>query len=726
MSNITNQPVVTTLKTNYMPYAMQVIVARALPFVFDGLKPSHRKAMQTAHEMNISANRKTKSANLVGQTMKLNPHGDAAIYETIVRLTDCNGSLLVPLFSGKGNFGKIYSRDMAYAASRYTEIGLSPISREFFGLIDKDTVDFEPNYDGTKQEPKLLPVTFPNILVNPNQGIAVGMASSICSFNFEEVCKATIAVLQGAEDVSDFITGPDFPTGGTYLLNEKELKSVINTGKGSFKVRSKYTFDKANNCIEITEIPYTTKVEAIEDKITELIKLGKIKEITDVRDETDLNGLKLTIDIKRGTDPDELMKKLYSITPLEDTFSCNFNVLYNDEHGNTRPKVMGVNEILRTWCSWRLSCLVREYNYDLRQKTSELLLLQGLSKVVLDIDKAIEIIRSSDDDSAVVSDLMQHFAIDEKQAEYVANIRLRNLNNKYILEKTKHMDSLKDEISQINEVIANEDKQRMILVDQLNSLIKKYASPRKTDIGVDEGKISKDVLVPDYNCSFVLTQTGYFKKNSRYSENQKVKEGDKVIQTLSGTNKDDILLFTNKGNVYVIKAYEVDDCTPSSMGIFLPGVISLESEEHILYMAATTTYSGYMMFAFENGKFAKIPLVSYKAKTNRKKLANAYSLKSPLVKMLYLEKDTELVAMSTIGKVLVFDTNQINIRTTKSSEGVTVLKSKNNSKLKGLWFIHETMNSLAPEEIDYYRGNIFAIGTYIKGHHDWTKQQLTL
>lgn len=703
------------LKENYTPYAMKVIISRALPFVYDGLKNGHRKAMQTAHEMELSPRKKTKSANLVGQTMKLNPHGDAAIYETIVRLTDANESLLVPLFSGKGNFGKAYSRDMAYAAARYTEIGLSDISKEFFSLIDKDTVDFEKNYDGTKDEATLLPVTFPNILVNPNQGIAVGMASNICSFNFNEICNATIEVLNGSTDISDCITGPDFPTGGIYLLNEKELKSVINTGKGSFKVRAKYKYDDKSNCIEITEIPYTTTAEAIVDKITDLIKAGTIKEISDIRDETDLHGLKIAIDVKRGTNAELLMKKLFSTTTLEDTFSCNFNVLYYDENGNTRPKVMGINEILSTWCQWRMNCLVREYRFDLRKKTKEYLLLQALERVSTNIDKAVEVIRHAEGDEKIISDLMLYFGLEKEQAEYVSNIKLRNLNNKYISNKLQRMAALKDEIDTIREVIGSPEHQKDILIKQIQGLATTYGAPRKTTIGMDEGKIDKDVLIADYNCSFVLTEQGYFKKNLRYSEQQKTKDGDKVLQIVGGNNKDDILLFSNKGIVYILKAHEIDECSPTkSMGIYLPSTFSMKKDEEIIFMTSTSTYTGEVLFAFENGKMAKITLKSYKAKTNRKKLTGAYSLKSKLIRAIKLEKGADLVAMSSIDKVLVFNAEEINAKASRTSDGVNVLKSKNGSVLKELRTVAEVMDNLTSAEVDYYRASIPAVGKYIK------------
>lgn len=715
------------LKENYTPYAMKVIMSRALPFVYDGLKNGHRKAMQTAHEMDLSPKNKTKSANLVGQTMRLNPHGDGAIYETIVRLTDVNESLLVPLFSGKGNFGKTYSRDMAYAASRYTEIGLSDIAKEFFALFDKDTVDFEDNYDGTKKEAKLLPVTFPNILVNPNQGIAVGMASNICSFNFNEICNATIQILNGSEDISDCITGPDFPTGGIYLLNQKELQSVIKTGRGSLKVRAKYKYDSKSNCIEITEIPYTTTCEAVVDKITELIKLGTIKEISDIRDETDLNGLKITIDVKRGTDADLLMKKLFSSTTLEDTFSCNFNILYYDENGNTRPKVMGVNEILKIWCEWRMNCLVREYVFDLKKKEKEHALLQALGRISADLDKAIEIIRYSESDKESIDRLMKQFELNEIQAEYVSNIRLRKLNAKYVLAKLEEKKKIEDEMTRIQNVISDKDKQKEILIQQIESLAAKYGKERKTSIGVDEGKVKKELLIADYNCSFVLTEQGYFKKNLRYSEQQKTKDGDKVIQTIGGNNKDDILLFSNLGDVHIIKAREIDECSPTkSMGLYLPSNISLQSGEKIVFMTSTHDYTGDMLFAFKNGKIARVSLKSYMAKTNRKKLNGAFSTKSELVRAFKLDKDMDLVAMSSIDKVLVFNTGEINAKLSRTSDGVNVLKSKNGSYMHQLRTIQEVMSELTSEEIDYYRASISAVGKYVKKEHDWTKQQIAL
>lgn len=726
-SKVIKQRVDETLKNNYMPYAIMVIVSRALPSVFDGLKPSHRKGLYTAHKMGITAEDKTKSANLVGQTMKLNPHGDLAIYETLVRLTDCNESLLVPLFAGKGNFGKTYSRDMSFAASRYTEIGLADISKEFFELIDKDTVEFEPNYDGTMKEPKVLPVTFPNILVNPNQGIAVGMASNICSFNLEEVCKTTIALLQGDENALDNITAPDFPTGGEYLYNAHELNKIIKTGKGSIKIRAKYKYNKEANCIEIYEIPYTTKVEPIIDKIEELVKEGRIKEISDMRDETDLSGLKLTIDIKRGVDPDTLMQKLFKLTSLEDTFGCNFNVLVEDKVLGNVPRVMGVEEILNTWIEWRMGCLVREKKFDLVKLEKEHHLLAGLNKVVIDIDRAIKIIRESEDDETIITDLMEYFNIDKTQAEYVSNIRLRYLNKKYILDKTTKMETLAKEIEDIKDVIASEARQKAILIEQLKGIIKKYGVPRKTTINNEVIEtVGKEVLIDNYSCTFVLTQEGYFKKNLRYSENQKLKDGDKVGQVGTGENKNDILLFSNLGNVYKLKAYQIDEHTPSAMGVYLPPLLGLEDGEKIVSMANTTDYSGYMLFAYEDGKVSKITMKSYETKTNRKQLSKAYSTSSPLVRAIQLDKDIDIVCVSSIDKVLIVNTEQIPEKSTKTSQGVAVLKSKKGSHMQSVYLIPEVFAELTEEELNYYRANRNAVGTFLKKEHDWTQEQISL
>lgn len=726
-SKVIKQRVDETLKNNYMPYAIMVIISRALPLLYDGLKPSHRKGLYMAHKMNISAEDKTKSANLVGQTMKLNPHGDQAIYEAMVRLTDCNESLLVPLFAGKGNFGKVYSRDMSFAHQRYTEIGLADITKEFFDLIDKDTVEFEPNYDGKMLEPKVLPVTFPNILVNPNQGIAVGMASNICSFNLEEVCKTTIALLQGEENALDNIIAPDFPTGGEYLYNAHELEKIIKTGKGSIKIRARYKYIKEANCIEIYEIPYTTKVEPIIDKIEELVKEGKIKEISDMRDETDLNGLKLTIDLKRGVNPDTLMQKLYKLTTLEDTFSCNFNVIVKDKVLGNVPRVMGVEEILNNWIEWRMECLVKEKQFDLAKLEKEHHLLYGLNKVVLDIDRAIEIIRNSDDDDTIITDLMNHFELDKVQAEYIANIRLRYLNKKYILDKTAKMESLEKSIQDLKDVISNESRQKEILIQQLNGIIKKYGIPRKTVINNEIIETTaKEVLIDNYACTFVLTQEGYFKKNLRYNENQKLKDGDNIVQVEAGENKNDILLFTNTGNVYKMKAHEMEECTPSGMGVYLPPAIGLEKDEKIVYMANTTDYTGHMLFAYEDGKISKITMKSYETKTNRKQLANAYSVSSPLVRAIQLDKDIEIACVSSIDKVLIVNTEQIPEKSTKNSQGVAVLKSKKGSHMKAVHLIPEVFAELTEEELNYYRANRNAVGTFLKKEHDWTQEQISL
>lgn len=727
MSKVLKQNVGETLKNNYMPYAVMVIVSRALPDLRDGLKPSHRKGLYIANEMGITEDNKTKSANLVGQTMKLNPHGDSAIYEALVRLTDCNESLLVPLFSGKGNFGKTYSRDMSYAHQRYTEIGLADIAKEFFALIDKDTVDFEPNYDGKMLEPKVLPVTFPNILVNPNLGIAVGMASNICSFNLTEVCQATIGILRNEEDALRAITAPDFPTGGEYLYNENELQKIINTGKGSIRIRAKYRYIKESNCIEVYEIPYTTKVEPIMDKIEELVKLGKIKEISDIRDETDLSGLKMTIDLKRGVNPDTLMQKLFKLTTLEDTFSCNFNVLYEDEKLGNLPKVMGVKEILDHWIAWRLNCVVREKKHDLEKIEKEYHVLEGLTKVILDIDRAVEVIRKSDNDEAITKDLMKSFDIDSTQAEYVANIRLRNLNHKYILDKTAKMEALKGQINDLREIISTEERQKQIIITQLENIIKKYGKPRRTTINEEIIETTaKEVLIDNYSCSFVLTKEGYFKKNLRFNETQKVKDGDYVVQNETGENLNDILLFSNKGNVYKMKAYEMDECVPSNLGTYLPPTLGLSDGENIIYMANTTDYSGHMLLVYENGKVAKITLKSYETKTNRKQLANAYNVESPLVRMMQLKADTDIVYVSSIDKVLIVNTDQIPEKSTKNSQGVAVMKSKKDSYVQSVHLVQEVFAELTPEELDYYRANRNAVGTFLKKEHDWKQEQLSL
>jgi len=719
----TEQKIVETLKVNYMPYAMSVIVSRAIPEI-DGLKPSHRKLLYTMYKMGLLNGAKTKSANVVGQTMKLNPHGDMAIYETMVRLTTGNGALLHPLIESKGNFGRVYSRDMKFAAPRYTEVKLAEISSELFRDIDKDTVDFTDNYDGTMKEPVLLPTVFPNILVNPNQGIAVGMASNICSFNLKEVCEATIAYIKNDNvDFIEYLKAPDFSTGGDLIYNEKELRNIYETGRGSFKVRARYRFDKANNCIEIYEIPYTTTSEAIIDSIAELVKNGKIKDISDVRDETDLNGLKIALDIKRSTDPDALMNKLFKLTPLEDSFGCNFNILING-----KPQVLGIKGILDCWIEFRMMCIRRQTAFDIRKKSERLHLLEGLAKILLDIDKAIRIIRGTEKDEQVVPNLMNGFGIDQAQAEFIAEIKLRNLNKEYIIRQTSNIEALKAEIADLEDIYNKESRVLDIICRQLKEISKKYGQPRKTGI-INEQHIevvTEEVMIEDYNVKLFLTVQGYLKKipltSLRASGDQKLKEEDEIIQETEARNKSELILFSNRCVAYKLKVHEINDCKTSMLGEYLENILEMGDGERIIYMVATDDYSGYMLFSFENGKCAKIPLSSYETKTNRKKLINAYSDESPLCDIRFLKEDRELVAFSSIDKVLIFNTSNINPKATRNSGGVQVLKSKKGSnmiKIKELDEVNFT-------DLDYYRTkNIPAIGCYLKDE-DKEEKQITM
>ena len=719
----TGQKIVETLKQNFMPYAMSVIVSRAIPEI-DGLKPSHRKLLYTMYKMGLLKGAKTKSANVVGQTMKLNPHGDMAIYETLVRLTTGNDSLLHPLIESKGNFGKAYSRDMRFAAPRYTEVKLCDITAELFQDIDKETVDFVDNYDGTTKEPLLLPAVFPNILVNPNQGIAVSMACNICSFNLKEVCDAAIAYIKNDNiDLLDYLKAPDFSTGGDIIVNSTELKKIYETGRGSFKIRGKYRVDKSNNCIEIYEIPYTTTAEAIIDSIANLVKSGKIKDVTDVRDETDLKGLKITLDIKRSTEPEALMNKLYKLTPLEDSFGCNFNILVNGF-----PQVLGVKGILDAWIEFRMQCIKRQTAFDIRKKTERLHLLEGLQKIILDIDKAIRIIRGTEQEAQVVPNLMKGFSIDELQAEFIAEIKLRNLNKAYIIKQTSEIESLRAEIADLEDIYRKESRVLDIICKQLKDISKKYGSPRRTGMIREEHieEITEENLIEDYNVRMFLTRQGYLKKISltslRASGDHKLKEEDDIIQEFDAKNKSDLVLFSNQAIAYKVKVYEINDCKASSLGEYLENVLEMNSEERILYMVSTEDYSGNMIFSFENGKSAKIPLSSYATKTNRKKLANAYSIASPLCDIRFIDEDRELVAFSNIDKVLIFNTSSINTKTTRSSNGVQVMKSKKGSYMSKI----RELDQVVFEDLDYYRTrNIPAVGRYLK-EEDKEEKQVTM
>lgn len=672
---VENQPITDTLTENYMPYAMSVIVSRALPEI-DGFKPSHRKLLYTMYKMGLLTGARTKSANIVGQTMKLNPHGDMAIYETMVRLARGNEALLHPYVDSKGNFGKAYSRDMSFAASRYTEAKLDPICAEIFADIDRDIVDFVPNYDNSMTEPVLLPTRFPAVLVNNNVGIAVSMASNICSFNLSEVCETAAALMKNPEhDIVSTLKGPDFPGGGFILQDENELRRIYATGRGSVKVRSKYIYDKAANCIEVTEIPPTTTIEAIIDKIVEQVKLGKLKEISDVRDESDLSGLKITIDLKRGQDSEAVMKKLFRITPLQDVFSCNFNILVGG-----MPKVMGVAEILEQWTDFRITCVKRKTKFELSRKKEKLHLLTGLKKILLDIDKAIKIIRETEDDAEVVPNLMIGFGIDETQAEYVADIKLRNINKGYILKRIEEIDSLKEEIADMEDILSSERRVKQIIISELGDIAKKYGKPRKTMFiyGTEDEENEAEEEIPDYPVNLFFTREGYFKKitpqSLRMSGEQKLKENDEIIETYDGSNRAELLFFTDKYQVYKARACDFEDGKASVMGDYLPVKLELDPDERIIKMIAAEDYSGTLVMFFENGKCAKVPMASFETKTRRKKLANAYNDGSPLVSMTLIDGDCEFMLSSDAGKVMIFNTVLILPKAARDTQGVQVMR----------------------------------------------------
>lgn len=671
---IAEQNIVSTLEENYMPYAMSVIVSRALPEI-DGFKPSHRKLLYTMYKMGLLTGGRTKSANIVGQTMKLNPHGDQAIYETMVRLARGNETLLHPYVDSKGNFGKAYSRDMAYAASRYTEAKLDAICSELFAEIDKNTVDFIPNYDNTTTEPTLLPVRFPSILINNNIGIAVSMASNICSFNLTEVCDTTIALMKDPQhDAISTLKAPDFPGGGYIIYNEEELRKVYQTGRGSIKVRSKYVYDKESNCIEITEIPPTTTIEAIIDRIVELVKIGKIKEISDLRDETDLSGLKLTLDLKRAVDPEVLMQKLFKLTPLQDSFACNFNILIKG-----KPRVMGVNEILCEWIDFRIDCVKRRISFDLKKCRDKLHLLLGLQKILLDIDKAIKIIRETAEEADVEANLMIGFGIDEIQADYVAEIKLRHINKEYILKRLEEIESLRASIDEMEEMLESPRKIKAVIMSDLKSISEKYGRPRKTlfTYAADEDFVIEEDT-PDYPVNIFLSAEGYFKKitpqSLRMSSEQKLKEGDSIKETIEATNKTELLFFTDKFNVYKSRAADFSDTKASVMGDFIPAKLEFDSGEKLLKMVATNDYSETLVMFFKNGKCAKVPLSSYGTKTRRKKLANAFSSLSELVAMFVITDDIEFMLQSSAGKLLIFSSALVLPKSTRDTQGVQVMR----------------------------------------------------
>lgn len=681
--SVLQDPITSTLESNYMPYAMSVIVSRALPEI-DGFKPAHRKLLYTMYGMGLLKGVRTKSANVVGSTMHLNPHGDAAIYETMVRMGRSNESLLLPFVDSKGNFGKAYSRDMSYAAARYTEAKLEPVCEELFRDIDKETVDFVPNYDGTTTEPTLLPVTFPTILANNTLGIAVGMACNICSFNLGELCATTVALIKDPDhDISTTMPAPDFVGGGQILYDEAQMRQIYEQGRGSVRVRAAYRTVPGENIIEVTQIPPTTTVEAIMDKIAELVKAGKIREISDMRDETDLNGLKLTLDLKRGVDPDKLMAKLYKVTPLEDSFSCNFNILVSGQ-----PRVMGVREILREWTAFRSECVRRRTWFDLQGKRKRLHLLQGLAAILLDIDKAIHIIRSTEQEQEVVPNLMIGFGIDELQAEYVAEIKLRHLNREYLLKRTGEIDQLEADIADLEDVLAKPARVRRIIIAELNEAAKKYGKPRRSLILYDlpqEEEAEEAEAAPDYPVTVFFTREGYLKKiqpqSLRTAGAHKLKEGDEIIRQIETRNNLDALFFTDQHQVYKVRLAELEDGKVAQMGIFVPGRLGMDEGETILDMVLTADYSGHMLFFFANGKCAKIPLSAYATKQNRRKLLRAYSDKAPLALIHYLPEETELAIRTSAGRMLLVGTAQIPEKTTRDSQGVAVVTLKKNQNI---------------------------------------------
>ena len=689
---VVEQPITDTLETNYMPYAMSVIVSRAIPEI-DGFKPSHRKLLYTMYKMGLMTGNRTKSANIVGQTMRLNPHGDAAIYDTMVRLSRGYGALLTPFVDSKGNFGKTYSRDMSWAAPRYTEAKLTPISAKLLRDIDNDTVDFVDNYDNTMKEPALLPTTFPNILVSANSGIAVGMASQFCGFNLKEVCDTTVAYLKNPGcDLTETLLAPDFPTGGELICDPNALREIYETGRGSVKVRAKYRYLKAENLIEIYEIPYSTTVEAILDKVAELIKLGKVKEIADMRDETDLSGLKLAIDLKRGTDPDKLMAKLFKATTLEDSFACNFNVLIAG-----MPRVLGVRQILEEWTAWRTESVRRRVFFVLKKRKDKLHLLKGLKRILLDIDKAIKIIRETEEESEVIPNLMIGFGIDQIQAEYVAEIKLRNINKEYILKRTQETDALREEIDDLEDILNDPKRVKKIIVEELNEASKKYGEPRRTTIvyGHEIEAYVEEEQVEEYPVHVFLSREGYFKKitpqSLRMSGEQKFKEGDGLRQTFETTSNAEIMFFTDKCQVYKTRLSEFDDTKASVLGDYLPGKLGMDAGENVVYAVLPgADYAGGLLFFFENGKAARVDLTAYKTTSNRRKLTGAYSDKSPLCCIRRIDEDCELAVYSTEPRCLIFHTALLSPKTTRTTQGVAVMHMKPKYHLDTVKLLEET------------------------------------
>lgn len=691
-AEVLEQPITETLEQNYMPYAMSVIVSRAIPEI-DGFKPSHRKLLYTMYKMGLLNGSRTKSANIVGQTMRLNPHGDAAIYETMVRLSKGYDALLTPFVDSKGNFGKVYSRDMSFAASRYTEAKLSPICAEVFRDIDQDTVEFVDNYDGSMKEPSLLPTAFPNVLVSGNTGIAVGMASQICGFNLEEVCRTAIEFLQDPEcDILATMPAPDFSTGGEIIYDRTEMENIYDTGRGSFKVRSRWRHLPKENIIEIYEIPYSTTSEAIVDKVAELIKAGKVKEINDMRDETDLSGLKLAIDLKRGTDPDKLMQKLFKLTPLMDSFACNFNILIA---GN--PKVMGVREILGEWCAWRSDCVRRRVYYDLSRKKEKLHLLKGLEQILLDIDKAISIIRNTELESEVIPNLMMGFGIDKIQAEFVAEIKLRNINREYILKRVSETEELEKAIAELEDTLKSRRKIKNIIIGELKAIIKKYPSPRKTGIvyASEIEEFEEADTVEDYPVTVFMSNEGYIKKimpqSLRMSSEQKFKDGDSLKLSFEATNRTELLVFTDRQQVYKTRLSDFEDTKASSLGTYLPGKLSMDDGEKVIALIRPENYKKNLLLFFENGKTARLDVAAYETKTNRKKLVNAYSDKSPLAAVFTISEEINVAVFSSDGRAMVFNTSLLQLKTSRSTQGVAVMSLKKNHKLVSAAPLDETM-----------------------------------
>jgi DNA gyrase subunit A len=723
-AEVLEQPITQTLEINYMPYAMSVIISRAIPEI-DGFKPSHRKLLYTMYQMKLLGGGRTKSANIVGQTMKLNPHGDGPIYDTMVRLSRGYGALLHPLVDSKGNFGKVYSRDMAYAASRYTEARLDAICAELFRDIDQDTVDFVDNYDGKLKEPTLLPTTFPNVLVSANKGIAVGMASDLCGFNLGEVCDTTIAFLKDpSHDIMSTLKAPDLPTGGELLYDAAALADIYRTGRGSFKVRSRWRYVKEENLIEVFEIPYSTTSEAILDKVTELLKAGKLKEIADMRDETDLSGLKLTIDLKRGTDPEKLMAKLFKMTPLMDSQSCNFNILIAGF-----PKVLGVREILEEWTAWRMESVRRRVYFSMNKKKEKLHLLKGLRRILLDIDRAIQIIRDTEEDAEVIPNLMIGFGIDQVQAEYVADIRLRNINKEYILKRTQEVDTLEDEIADLEDIVSSPKRIRKIIVDELTEVKKKYAVPRRTQIvydHMDEPVMTVEDETPDYPVHLFFSREGYLKKitpqSLRMASEQKYKEGDGPCLQWEANNRDELLVFTDRQQCYKTRLSDFDDTKASALGDYLPSKLAMDPEERALWACIPGDYSGQVLFFFENGKAARVELSAYQTQTRRKKLTGAYSDKSPLAAAFLLREDFEAAVISSEGRCMIFHTASLTPKTTRNTQGVSVMTLKPKYRVEKVLPLDRTHIQNAAR----YRARSLPIAGALLKEEDRGEEQMTL